>query len=108
MELTATDVWVMVSAALVLLMTPGLAFFYGGMARAKAALNMMMMSFVSIGLVGVVWALWAASMTTGEPLLGGLTGSPFASFGLGDQVGTSDLIGIGFGATFAIITVALI
>ena len=57
MELTAGDVWVMVSAALVLLMTPGLAFFYGGMARAKAALNMMMMSFVSIGLVGVVWVL---------------------------------------------------
>lgn len=44
----------MVSAALVLLMTPGLAFFYGGMARAKAAVNMMMMSFVSVATVGMV------------------------------------------------------
>ena len=63
MELTAGHVWVMVSAALVLFMTPGLAFFYGGMTRAKAALNMMMMSFISIGMVGVVWILWGASMT---------------------------------------------
>ncbi len=58
MELTAGHVWVMVAAALVLFMTPGLAFFYGGMTRAKAALNMMMMSFISIGIVGVVWVLW--------------------------------------------------
>ncbi|HLS39751.1 MAG TPA: ammonium transporter [Ornithinicoccus sp.] len=108
MELTAGDVWVMVSAALVLLMTPGLAFFYGGMARAKAALNMMMMSFISIGLVGVVWALWGYSMSGGEGLLGGLTGNPLTSFGLEDVVGTGDLVGAGFGATFAIITVALI
>ncbi|GAA1138463.1 ammonium transporter [Ornithinicoccus hortensis] len=108
MELTAGDVWVMVSAALVLLMTPGLAFFYGGMARAKAALNMMMMSFVSIGLVGVVWVLWAYSMSGGEGILGGLSGDPTAFFGLSNLVGTTDLIGVGFGATFAIITVALI
>jgi ammonium transporter, Amt family len=108
MELTASDVWVMVSAALVLLMTPGLAFFYGGMARAKAALNMMMMSFVSIGLVGVVWVLWAHSMSAGEGVLGGLTGNPFSGFGLNGLVGTGDLVGAGFGATFAIITVALI
>ena len=47
-ELTAQSVWTIVAAALVLLMTPGLAFFYGGMTRAKAALNMMMMSFVSM------------------------------------------------------------
>ena len=108
MELTATDVWVMVSAALVLLMTPGLAFFYGGMARAKAALNMMMMSFVSIGLVGVVWVLWGYGMTSAPGILGGLVGDPAADFGLSQHLGTGDLIGIGFGATFAIITVALI
>lgn len=108
MELTATDVWVMASAALVLLMTPGLAFFYGGMARAKAALNMMMMSFVSIGLVGVVWVLWGYGMTSAPGFLGGLVGDPTADVGLSEQVGTGDLIGIGFGATFAIITVALI
>ncbi|MBD7994451.1 ammonium transporter [Arthrobacter sp. Sa2CUA1] len=107
MDLSAGHVWVMVSAALVLLMTPGVAFFYGGMTRAKAALNMMMMSFVSIGLVGVVWVLWGFSMTGGEGVAG-LFGSPFASFGLEDLIGTEDMISAGFGATFAIITVALI
>ncbi|MBF4995492.1 ammonium transporter [Arthrobacter gandavensis] len=107
MDLTAGHVWVMVSAALVLLMTPGLAFFYGGMTRAKAALNMMMMSFVSIGLVGVVWVLWGFSMSGGDGIAG-LFGNPFASFALEDLIGTEDMIGAGFGATFAIITVALI
>jgi Amt family ammonium transporter len=107
MDLTAGDVWVMISAALVLLMTPGLAFFYGGMTRAKAALNMMMMSFVAVGLVGVVWVLWGYSMTSGDGIAQ-LFGSPFASFGLTNLIGTEDLIGAGFGATFAIITVALI
>ena len=107
MDLSAGHVWVMVSAALVLLMTPGLAFFYGGMTRAKAALNMMMMSFVSIGLVGVVWVLWGFSMSGGDGVAG-LFGNPFASFGLEDLIGTEDMIGAGFGATFAIITVALI
>ena len=107
MDLSAGHVWVMVSAALVLLMTPGVAFFYGGMTRAKAALNMMMMSFVSIGLVGVVWVLWGFSMTGGDGV-GGLFGNPFTSFGMESLLGTEDLIGAGFGATFAIITVALI
>ena len=47
--------WVLASSALVLLMTPGLAFFYGGMVRTKSVLNMMMMSFVTIGIVSVIW-----------------------------------------------------
>ena len=81
MELTAGHVWLMVAAALVLFMTPGLAFFYGGMTRAKAALNMMMMSFISIGMVGVVWVLWGASMSSGEGFLQ-MVGNPFATFGL--------------------------
>ncbi|MFB9069951.1 ammonium transporter [Citricoccus parietis] len=107
MELTSGHVWTMVCAALVLLMTPGLAFFYGGMTRAKAALNMMMMSFVSIGLVAVVWVLWGYNMTGGDGIAQ-MFGNPFADFGLYGSLGTEDLIGIGFGATFAIITVALI
>jgi len=107
MELTAGHVWIMVSAALVLLMTPGLAFFYGGMTRAKAALNMMMMSFISIGMVGVIWVLWGYSMTSGDGFLQ-MVGNPFANFGL-EGIDTPDgLITVGFGATFAIITVALI
>ena len=107
MDLTAGHVWVMVSAALVLLMTPGLAFFYGGMTRAKAALNMMMMSFIAVGLVGIVWVLWGYSMTGGTGIAQ-LFGDPTASFGLEGLIGTEDLIGAGYGATFAIITVALI
>lgn len=119
MELSAGNVWVMVAAALVLLMTPGLAFFYGGMARAKSALNIMMMSFVSIGIVGVVWVLWAFSMQAGDSPAGGLFSSPFDAFALQDSApavdtgdgivfGSPGLIDVGFGATFAIITVALI
>ena len=106
-ELNAGHVWMMVCAALVLLMTPGLAFFYGGMTRAKASLNMMMMSFVSIGLVGLVWVLWGYNMTGGDGFLQ-MVGNPLADLGLYSAVGTEDMIGIGFGATFAIITVALI
>jgi len=106
-ELTAGHVWTMVCAGLVLLMTPGLAFFYGGLTRAKASLNMMMMSFISIGLVAVVWVLWGYNMSGGEGIAQ-MFGNPFADVGLYGAVGTEDLIGIGFGATFAIITVALI
>ena len=67
--------WVLASAALVLLMTPGLAFFYGGMVRAKSVLNMMMMSFVTIGIVSVLWALYGFSVAfglTGNGFWGGL------------------------------------
>ena len=107
MELTAGHVWLMVAAALVLFMTPGLAFFYGGMTRAKAALNMMMMSFISIGMVGVVWVLWGASMSSGEGFLQ-IVGNPFATFGLEGITTPDGLIKVGYAATFAIITVALI
>ena len=106
-EITAQHVWLMISAAMVLLMTPGLGLFYGGMTRAKAALNMIMMSFISAGIVGVVWILWGYSMTTGEGILG-LFGNPFTSFGLQNLMGSPDLIKAGYSATFAIITVALI
>ena len=50
--------WVIAAAALVLFMTPGLAFFYGGMVRTKSVLNMMMMSFITMGTVGTAWVLW--------------------------------------------------
>ncbi|MDY6054294.1 ammonium transporter [Micrococcus sp.] len=109
-ELTPLDagaVWTMVCAGLVLFMTPGLAFFYGGMTRAKASVNMMMMSFVAMGLVAVVWVLWGFAMTGGDGVLG-VVGNPFADPGLYGAVGTADMAGIGFSATFAIISVALI
>ena len=107
-QLSATDVWTVVAAALVLLMTPGLAFFYGGMTRVTAALNMMMMSFVSIGLVGVVWVLWGSSMSAEPGWVPGIVGSPWRDFGLGESSASGDLLAAGFSGTFAIITVALV
>src|SRR6478736_925016 len=74
--------WMIVATALVLLMTPGLAFFYGGMVRAKSVLNMMMMSFISIATIAVVWVLYGYGLTFGSGTLGGLVGSPSGFFGL--------------------------
>ncbi len=62
---TGDTAWVLTSAALVLLMTPGLAFFYGGMVRSKSVLNMLMMSFVTIGIVSVLWTLFGFSSAFG-------------------------------------------
>ncbi len=114
-ELSAGDTaWVLTSAALVLLMTPGLAFFYGGMVRAKAVLNMLMMSFLCLAIVPVVWVLWGYSLAfdgTNGGLIGGL-----GKVGL-DGVGVDSMQGalpipefafVAFQAVFAIITVALI
>jgi ammonium transporter, Amt family len=59
---TGDTAWVLVSSALVLLMTPGLAFFYGGLVRSRNVLNTMMMSLVLMGIVGVTWVLWGYSL----------------------------------------------
>ena len=74
--------WVLAAAALVLFMTPGLALFYGGMVRTKSVLNMMMMSFITMGTVGTVWILWGYSETFANDIGGGLIGNPFEHFGL--------------------------
>ncbi|MDN5571487.1 MAG: ammonium transporter [Propionibacteriaceae bacterium] len=103
----ASQVWVMVAAALVLVMTPGLAFFYGGLSRARSAINMMMMSFAAMGLVALVWLLWGYSMSGGGTGIAGIVADPVTAFGLIGLDGT-ELVGVGFAATFAIITVALI
>ena len=67
MELNSGDTaWVLVSTALVLLMTPGLALFYGGMTRAKSTLNMMMMSFAAIAIVSVLWVIYGYSLAFGD------------------------------------------
>ena len=115
---SANVAWLLTAASLVLLMTPGLAFFYGGMSRSKSVLNMMMMSFSAIGVVGVLWVLVGYSISAGESV-GGFFGNPTSDFGMQKifQVGTEGvpvagdelaLILAAFGATFAIITVALI
>jgi Amt family ammonium transporter len=77
--------WVLMSAALVLLMTPGLAFFYGGLVRKKNALATIMQSFIIIGVISVQWILWGYSIAFGPDLGGGLLGglSWFALNGVG-------------------------
>ncbi|MFC9253846.1 ammonium transporter [Amycolatopsis thailandensis] len=67
--------WVLISAALVMLMTPGLAFFYGGMVRAKSVLNMLMMNFIALAVVGVLWTLYGFTMAFGNDVGGGLLGN---------------------------------
>ncbi|WP_183469165.1 ammonium transporter [Mycolicibacterium iranicum] len=122
--------WVLTSAALVLFMTPGLAFFYGGLSRQKSVLNMMMMSFGSIGVVSVIYVLWGYSMSfasahTGESDFFGVFDNPFSLFGVSQLTEVREIDGVetfvsgGFGTvpaivwvafqlTFAVITVALI
>ena len=104
-------VWLLVSASLVLLMTPALAFFYGGMSRSKSVLNMMMMSFGAMAVVTVAWVVVGNSLSTGSNSAGGLVGSPSSDWFFSSTFASHDaqtIIGAGFGATFAIITVALI
>ncbi|MEO7147880.1 MAG: ammonium transporter [Terrimesophilobacter sp.] len=98
--------WAITASALVLLMTPGVAFFYGGLVKAKSVVSMMMMSFGALGLISVLWILYGFSMSrVNSPL--DFSGSPFADFALG-AADNETLVGALFGATFAIITVALI
>jgi ammonium transporter, Amt family len=78
--------WVLVSAALVMLMTPGLAFFYGGMVRVKSVLNMLMMNFIALAVVGVLWTLYGFTMAFGNDAFGGFVGS-FDMAGLSNTVG---------------------
>ncbi|CAM5792972.1 ammonium transporter [Cellulomonas persica] len=103
--------WMLTSASLVLLMTPGLAFFYGGMVRGKSVLNMMMMSFAAMGVVAIIWVLWGYAMVAGDDKAG-LFGWSSDYFGLSGILNgedpLTDLITVGFQVTFAIITVALI
>ena len=114
---TGDTAWVLASSALVLLMTPGLAFFYGGLVRRKNATATIMYSFMTIGLVGVVWVLWGYSLAFGPDVGGlGLVGN-LAWFGLRGVSATeagpyADNIPhqafMIFQAMFAIITPALI
>ena len=106
---------VLASAALVLFMTPGLAIFYGGMVRAKSALNMMMMSFAAIGVTTIIWVLYGYSLTFGTSQSGligdfshlGLSGTLDQVVGAeGHQIPT--LAFAMFQLTFAVITVALL
>ena len=113
---TGDTAWVLVSAAMVALMTPALAFFYGGMVRVKSVLNMMMMSFGALALVTVLWVLYGYLLAFGNSVGGaGLLGNPSEFFGLKSLMSPDSVAGtvptmafVAFQAVFAIITVALI
>jgi Amt family ammonium transporter len=100
----------LVATALVLLMTPALAFFYGGLVRSKNALNTMMMSVAALGFVGVAWALFGYSLAfaAGSPVLGDLSKAFLAGVGLEAQGTIPQILFMAYQATFAIITAALI
>ena len=102
--------WLLVSTALVLLMTPALAFFYGGLVRSKNALNTMMMSFVALGIAGVLWAIVGYSIAFGEgnAVVGDFTMAFLAGVGVEPSGTIPHLLFMAFQGTFAIITAALI
>lgn len=105
--------FVLISAALVMLMTPGLAFFYGGMVRVKSALNMLVMSFIALGIVTVLWVLYGYTLSFGTDAFHGLIGN-LDHLGM-RKIGMNDLNGsipvtafAAFQLMFAVITPALI
>jgi Amt family ammonium transporter len=107
--------WILISSALVLLMTPGLALFYGGMARRKNLLSTIMMSFAIMGLIGIIWALWGYSLSFGSDNAGFIGGLNFLGLrSVGQEPSTlyastvPHLAFMVFQGMFAIITVALI
>jgi Amt family ammonium transporter len=106
----ADTAWMLMSTALVLLMTPALAFFYGGLVRSKNVLNTMMMSFVSLGVVGVLWALvgYSLAFSGSGAWLGDLSFAMLNGVGLEAKGTIPHALFMGFQGTFAIITAALI
>jgi ammonium transporter, Amt family len=126
---TGDTAWMLASSALVLLMTPGLAFFYGGMVRAKGVLNMLMMSISAMGVVTVLWTLYGYSLAFGNDKFN-LFGDPTQYWGLKGLIGGNAVaadpstgtaavdiplagtlpqtVFVAFQLMFAIITVALI
>jgi Amt family ammonium transporter len=106
----ADTAWMLVATALVLLMTPALAFFYGGLVRSKNALNTMMMSFVALGAVGIAWAIvgYSLAFAPGTPLVGGLSRALLRNVGLEAQGSIPHVLFMSYQGTFAIITAALI
>ena len=83
---TGDTAWMLASSALVLLMTPGLAFFYGGMVRARGVLNMIMMSISAMGVVTVLWVIYGYSMSFGNDKWS-VIGDPGQYFGLKGLIG---------------------
>jgi ammonium transporter, Amt family len=106
----ADTAWMLISTALVLLMTPALAFFYGGLVRSKNALNTMMMSFISLGFVGVVWAIigYSLSFGPGNAWIGDASRLFLKGVGLEPNGTIPHYLYMCYQGTFCIITAALI
>ena len=106
----ADTAWMLLSTALVLMMTPALGFFYAGMVRAKNALNTLMMSFGPLGFVGVAWAVigYSLAFAPGSRLIGGAEFALLRGVGLSAQGTIPHLLFMAYQGTFAIITAALI
>src|SRR6188508_2113066 len=106
----ADTAWMLISTALVLLMTPALGFFYGGLVRSKNALNTLMMSFISLGFVGVAWALlgYSLAFAPGTSLVGSLNFGLLRGVTLDPQGTIPHVLFMAFQGTFAVITAALI
>jgi Amt family ammonium transporter len=106
----ADTAWMLVATALVLLMTPALAFFYGGLVRSKNSLNTMMMSFTALGAVGLVWALggYSLAFAEGNAMIGGTANFFLNGIGVGAQGTIPQVLFLVYQGTFAIITAALI
>jgi ammonium transporter len=108
--------WLLAASALVLLMAPGLALFYGGLVRSKSVLNMMMMTFGSLAVIVVIWTLVGYSLAFGDDVGLGLVGDPTQYFGLGDlmaertfgETGVPLILFAVFQGLFCVITGALV
>ncbi len=111
---TGDTAWILISSALVMLMTPGLALFYGGMVRRKNVLSTIMMSFAALGLIGLLWVLYGYSLSFGADKAGFIGGLDFIGLiNVGQEPSpvyastVPHLAFMIFQAMFAIITVAL-
>jgi ammonium transporter, Amt family len=106
----ADTAWMLMATALVLLMTPALGFFYGGLVRAKNSLNTMMMSYIALGVVGVLWAVigYSLSFSEGSPWLGGMANFILGGVGVEPKGTIPHVLFMAYQGTFCIITAALI
>jgi ammonium transporter, Amt family len=107
---SADTAWMLVATAMVLVMTPALGFFYGGMVRAKNTLNTMMMSYIALGFVGIAWALigYSLAFSGTAPFIGTGHFAFFSRVGLEAKGTIPHVLFAAYQGTFAIITAALI
>ncbi len=107
---TGSTAWIIVASAMVMLMTPGLAFFYGGLVRAKNVVSTIMYSFISVAVVSIVWVLWGYSLAFGDgnEFIGDLSFVGLSGIDINDGETIPDLLFVVFQMMFAVITPALI